>query len=80
KHVMAKETKEKELLQLIETLNSDPKIHGILVQLPLPTHINTNNITQTIAVEKDVDGFHYINIGKLAANVFEDTIIPCTPA
>ncbi len=80
KHVMPKETKEKELLQLIETLNSDPKIHGILVQLPLPTHINTNNITQTIAVEKDVDGFHYINIGKLAANIFEDTIVPCTPA
>ncbi|CBI75919.1 methylenetetrahydrofolate dehydrogenase (NADP+) / methenyltetrahydrofolate cyclohydrolase [Bartonella clarridgeiae 73] len=80
KHVMSKETQEKELLKLIETLNSDPKIHGILVQLPLPAHINTNNITQTIAVHKDVDGFHYINIGKLTANVFEDTIIPCTPA
>ncbi|WP_407965677.1 bifunctional methylenetetrahydrofolate dehydrogenase/methenyltetrahydrofolate cyclohydrolase FolD [Bartonella sp. C271] len=80
KHVFSKETQEKDLLQLIETLNSDPKIHGILVQLPLPAHINTNNVTQNIAFQKDVDGFHYINIGKLTANVFEDTIVPCTPA
>ncbi|ENN91971.1 bifunctional methylenetetrahydrofolate dehydrogenase/methenyltetrahydrofolate cyclohydrolase FolD [Bartonella bovis] len=80
KHTIPQDTKEEELLQLIETLNSDPKIHGILVQLPLPAHINTNKITQAIAVQKDVDGFHYINIGKLSANIFEDTIIPCTPA
>ncbi|WP_019223404.1 bifunctional methylenetetrahydrofolate dehydrogenase/methenyltetrahydrofolate cyclohydrolase FolD [Bartonella rattaustraliani] len=80
KHMVSRETQEKELLQLIATLNSDPKIHGILVQLPLPAHMNTNHITQAIAVQKDVDGFHYINIGKLAANALEDTIIPCTPA
>ncbi|ABM44510.1 FolD protein [Bartonella bacilliformis str. Heidi Mejia] len=80
KHVLPKEVEESELLQLIEILNSDPKIHGILVQLPLPAHINTDRATQAIAVEKDVDGFHYINIGKLAANAIKDAIIPCTPA
>ncbi|KEC55319.1 bifunctional methylenetetrahydrofolate dehydrogenase/methenyltetrahydrofolate cyclohydrolase FolD [Bartonella koehlerae] len=80
KHIISKETQEKELLQLIATLNSDPQIHGILVQLPLPAHINTNSITQAIAFQKDVDGFHYINIGKLTANALEDAIIPCTPA
>ncbi|WP_455475904.1 bifunctional methylenetetrahydrofolate dehydrogenase/methenyltetrahydrofolate cyclohydrolase FolD [Bartonella sp. B17] len=80
KHAMPKEIREEELLQLIETLNADPKIHGILVQLPLPAHINTNRITQAIAFQKDVDGFHYINVGKLAANALEDAIIPCTPA
>ncbi|AGF74105.1 methylenetetrahydrofolate dehydrogenase [Bartonella australis AUST/NH1] len=80
KHTLSKETREKELLQLIEILNSDPKIHGILVQLPLPAHIDTNKITQAIAVQKDVDGFHYINMGKLAANALEDAIVPCTPA
>ncbi|WP_336294737.1 bifunctional methylenetetrahydrofolate dehydrogenase/methenyltetrahydrofolate cyclohydrolase FolD [Bartonella sp. CB169] len=80
KHMISKETKEQELLELIAALNSDPKIHGILVQLPLPPHINTNRITQAIAFQKDVDGFHYINIGKLTANALEDAIIPCTPA
>ncbi|GAA5100220.1 bifunctional methylenetetrahydrofolate dehydrogenase/methenyltetrahydrofolate cyclohydrolase FolD [Bartonella acomydis] len=80
KHMLSKEIQEQELLQRIATLNSDPKIHGILVQLPLPNHINTNRITQAIAFQKDVDGFHYINVGKLAANAFEDAIIPCTPA
>ncbi|WP_375621107.1 MULTISPECIES: bifunctional methylenetetrahydrofolate dehydrogenase/methenyltetrahydrofolate cyclohydrolase FolD [unclassified Bartonella] len=80
KHVVSKETQEKDLLQLITTLNSDPKIHGILVQLPLPAHMNTNRITQAVAFQKDVDGFHYINVGKLAANALEDAMIPCTPA
>ncbi|WP_330167178.1 bifunctional methylenetetrahydrofolate dehydrogenase/methenyltetrahydrofolate cyclohydrolase FolD [Bartonella grahamii] len=80
KHVVSKETQEKELLQLIATLNSDPKIHGILVQLPLPAHMNTNRITQAVSFQKDVDGFHYINVGKLTANALEDAIIPCTPA
>ncbi|VEJ44970.1 bifunctional methylenetetrahydrofolate dehydrogenase/methenyltetrahydrofolate cyclohydrolase FolD [Bartonella vinsonii] len=80
KHMISKETQEHELLQCIAALNSDPKIHGILVQLPLPAHINTNRITQAIAFQKDVDGFHYINVGKLATNNLEDAIIPCTPA
>lgn len=52
KHMISKETQEKELLHLIATLNSDPQIHGILVQLPLPDHINTNRITQAIAFQK----------------------------
>ncbi|WP_455479648.1 bifunctional methylenetetrahydrofolate dehydrogenase/methenyltetrahydrofolate cyclohydrolase FolD [Bartonella sp. B23] len=80
KHMVSKEIQEQELLQLIAVLNSDPKIHGILVQLPLPPHIDTNSITQAIAFQKDVDGFHYINVGKLAANDLKDAIIPCTPA
>ncbi|WP_455478721.1 bifunctional methylenetetrahydrofolate dehydrogenase/methenyltetrahydrofolate cyclohydrolase FolD [Bartonella sp. B10] len=80
KHILSKEIQEKELLKLIETLNSDPKIHGILVQLPLPAHINTNSITQAIDFQKDVDGFHYVNVGKLATNALENAIIPCTPA
>ncbi|WP_455477215.1 bifunctional methylenetetrahydrofolate dehydrogenase/methenyltetrahydrofolate cyclohydrolase FolD [Bartonella sp. B41] len=79
-HVLSPKTREKELLQLIAALNSDPKIHGILVQLPLPDHISTNRVTQAIAFQKDVDGFHYINVGKLVTNSLEDAIIPCTPA
>ncbi|EJF75345.1 bifunctional methylenetetrahydrofolate dehydrogenase/methenyltetrahydrofolate cyclohydrolase FolD [Bartonella alsatica] len=80
KHMLSKETQEQELLQLIAALNSDPKIHGILVQLPLPALLQTNRITQAIDFQKDVDGFHYINVGKLATNALEDAIIPCTPA
>ncbi|ALE02829.1 bifunctional methylenetetrahydrofolate dehydrogenase/methenyltetrahydrofolate cyclohydrolase FolD [Bartonella ancashensis] len=80
KYMLPEKTPEKDIIQLITTLNSDPKIHGILVQLPLPEHINTNTIMQAISVQKDVDGFHYSNIGKLTANVLEDAIIPCTPA
>ncbi|WP_336278868.1 bifunctional methylenetetrahydrofolate dehydrogenase/methenyltetrahydrofolate cyclohydrolase FolD [Bartonella sp. CB175] len=80
KHMLSKEIREEELLQLIAKLNADSKIHGILVQLPLPRHINTNHITQAISFQKDIDGFHYINMGKLAANALEDAIIPCTPA
>ncbi|WP_336276938.1 bifunctional methylenetetrahydrofolate dehydrogenase/methenyltetrahydrofolate cyclohydrolase FolD [Bartonella sp. CB178] len=80
KHMVPNETREEELLQLIETLNIDPKVHGILVQLPLPAHINTNRVTQAVSFQKDVDGFHHINVGKLVTNAFEDAIIPCTPA
>ncbi|WP_332065406.1 bifunctional methylenetetrahydrofolate dehydrogenase/methenyltetrahydrofolate cyclohydrolase FolD [Bartonella sp. CB189] len=80
KHVLPKDVQEEELLQLIARLNADSKIHGILVQIPLPEHINTNRVTQAISFQKDIDGFHYINIGKLSANALEDAIIPCTPA
>ena len=66
-----------ELLALIEQLNSDQKIHGILVQLPLPAHISEEAVIQSIAPEKDVDGFHVINAGKLATN--QNGFIPCTP-
>src|SRR5262249_35069843 len=65
-------TSEAELLALIQSLNADAAIHGILVQLPLPCHIDTAKVTQSIAPEKDVDGFHFLNVGKLGAG-FLDT-------
>ncbi len=71
------ETSEKQLLTLIKRLNNDPKIHGILVQLPLPKHIDENKITYAIIPEKDVDGFHPVNLGKLL--IGDPDFIPCTP-
>jgi methylenetetrahydrofolate dehydrogenase (NADP+)/methenyltetrahydrofolate cyclohydrolase len=68
---------EAELLNIIERLNKDPDIHGILIQLPLPEHINTGHILRAIAPEKDVDGFHPINLGLLLEN--EPGLRPCTP-
>lgn len=71
------ETSEAELLQLVDDYNGNPAIHGILVQLPLPRHINEANILFAIAPEKDVDGFHPINVGKLMLG--EPCFLPCTP-
>lgn len=68
---------EEDLLSEIIKLNNDPKIHGILVQLPLPKHINEKKVIETIIPEKDVDGFHPINAGKLL--IGEDSLKPCTP-
>ncbi len=68
---------EKELFQLIDELNEDEMIHGILVQLPLPKHINENEITNRIAPNKDVDGFHAENVGRLALR--QPGLRPCTP-
>ena len=68
---------ERDLLDLVGRLNSDPLVNGILVQLPLPDHINPNNITSTITPQKDVDGFHVINTGRL--NLGLDGMVPCTP-
>jgi len=70
-------TTESELLKLVETLNKNSKIHGILVQLPLPKHINETNVLYTIDPKKDVDGFHPVNVGKLMLG--EPDFIPCTP-
>ncbi len=70
--------KEEQLLQLIEKYNRDPKIHGILVQLPLPKHINETKILYAIDPKKDVDGFHPVNVGKLM--IGEADYLPCTPA
>jgi methylenetetrahydrofolate dehydrogenase (NADP+)/methenyltetrahydrofolate cyclohydrolase len=67
-----------ELLALINTFNHDPKIHGILVQLPLPKHIHENIIIEAIDWRKDVDGFHPINVGKLV--IGQPCLRPCTPA
>ena len=72
------EISEEELLRFIDKLNKDDDIDGILVQLPLPQHIQTQKIIEAISPMKDVDGFHPLNMGKLATNV-KDGVIPCTP-
>jgi len=71
------DTKEEELLALVGKLNKDPKIHGILIQLPLPKHINETNVLYAIDPDKDVDGFHPVNVGKMMLG--EPTFLPCTP-
>ena len=71
-------TSEDELLKIIAELKRDDSIHGILVQLPLPEQINEKNIINSIPVNKDVDGFHPLNWGKMMTG--EDTFLPCTPA
>jgi len=76
-HRLPAETSEDELLSMIDRLNRDDKINGILVQLPLPDHIEEKAVIDAIAVEKDVDGFHPINVGKLM--IGEESYIPCTP-
>ena len=68
---------ETDLLTKINEMNLDPKIHGILVQLPLPKHINESTVLSAIDPKKDVDGFHPINVGKMM--IGEDTFFPCTP-
>lgn len=80
KHDLAKDTSQDDVLKLIDELNNDDAIHGILVQLPLPNHLDEETITQSIAPSKDVDGFHYVNIGKLTAGDTADAFVPCTPA
>ena len=74
---LSAETSEAELLQLIDQYNNDEKIHGILVQLPLPKHINEDAIIEAISPSKDVDGFHPINVGNMM--IGKDTLYPCTP-
>ncbi|MGY0693033.1 bifunctional methylenetetrahydrofolate dehydrogenase/methenyltetrahydrofolate cyclohydrolase FolD [Virgibacillus sp. FSP13] len=70
-------TTEGELLQLIDKLNHDHAVHGILVQLPLPEHIKEQSVIEAIDPKKDVDGFHPINVGRMMAG--KDTFLPCTP-
>ncbi|MCC7354909.1 MAG: bifunctional methylenetetrahydrofolate dehydrogenase/methenyltetrahydrofolate cyclohydrolase FolD [Anaerolineae bacterium] len=65
---------------LVRQLNADPGIHGILVQLPLPGHLNEEAVLNAIGIEKDVDGFHPVNIGRLAMKGREPLFVPCTPA
>lgn len=71
------DTTEKALLQKVDELNNNPEVHGILVQLPLPKHMDETAVINAIAPEKDVDGFHVINVGKLATG--QDSMVPCTP-
>ncbi len=70
-------TTEDELLSKIEELNADESVHGILVQLPLPKHINEDNVINAISKDKDVDGFHPYNVGKMMCG--DPTFLPCTP-
>ena len=76
-HKLDRNTSEKALLSLIDELNSDPNVHGILCQLPLPDHINEDIVINSINPEKDVDGFHISNVGRL--NTGQSSMVPCTP-
>ncbi len=76
--ILPADTTEKELLNLVNKYNKDPNFHGILVQLPLPAHINGDKIIEAIKPEKDVDGFHPVNVGRLV--IGKDSLRSCTPA
>jgi methylenetetrahydrofolate dehydrogenase (NADP+)/methenyltetrahydrofolate cyclohydrolase len=76
-HKLPADTNEEDLLALIESLNADGAIHGILVQLPLPAHINEFKVINSVSHDKDVDGFHLINVGRL--NTDGGGVVPCTP-
>ena len=76
-HRLPAETPEADVLALVEKLNRDPACHGILVQLPLPRHIDSTKVLTTIDPAKDVDGFHVVNVGKLSTG--QDSLVPCTP-
>jgi len=84
-HKLPPDVKEPDLLKLIDQLNKDSKVHGILCQLPLPKHINTDKVLLAISPEKDVDGFHLMNMGKLLSKKSmaeiekEKMYLPCTP-
>jgi len=80
RHSLPEDIGQEQVLALIDELNNDSAIHGILVQLPLPDHLDEETITQSISPNKDVDGFHYVNIGKLSAGHTADAFVPCTPA
>jgi len=75
---LSSDTSEKELLNLVQKYNEDKNYHGILVQLPLPGHINEDKVIEAISPQKDVDGFHPISIGNLV--IGKDTFVSCTPA
>jgi methylenetetrahydrofolate dehydrogenase (NADP+)/methenyltetrahydrofolate cyclohydrolase len=79
-HSLPEDASQENVLRLIDELNNDPIIHGILVQLPLPGHLDELKITQSIVPYKDVDGFHFQNIGMLTAGHLDGAFVPCTPA
>ena len=76
---LPEDASQEEVESLVAELNADPKVHGILVQLPLPSHLNEERVLNTISIEKDVDGFHPVNIGRLAQKGRESLFVPCTP-
>ncbi len=79
-HTLPAETSQSDLLALVSELNEDPAVHGILVQLPLPDHLDADAVTQSIRPEKDVDGLHVVNAGKLMTGDLKTGLISCTPA
>jgi 5,10-methylene-tetrahydrofolate dehydrogenase/methenyl tetrahydrofolate cyclohydrolase len=78
-HVMTKDSTQEEVERAVRSLNDDPKIHGILVQLPLPSHINEERVLRLVSLDKDVDGFHPENIGLLGMKGREPLFTPATP-
>jgi methylenetetrahydrofolate dehydrogenase (NADP+)/methenyltetrahydrofolate cyclohydrolase len=79
-HSLPEDSTQDAVLSLVDDLNNDPAVHGILVQLPLPSHLDEQAITQAIVPAKDVDGFHFQNIGMLTAGHLDGAFVPCTPA
>lgn len=79
-HTLPAATSEEDILQIVATLNSDPAIHGILVQLPLPDHVDATRVLESIEPAKDVDGFHPVNVGLLSIGAMDRALVPCTPA
>ncbi len=79
-HELPDDASQEEVEKLVQMLNEDSKVHGILVQLPLPAGLDEEKILRTINIEKDVDGFHPVNIGRLAQKGREPLFVPCTPA
>ncbi len=78
-HTLPKDATQEEVEGLVRELNADPHIHGILVQLPLPSHLDEEAVLDAIGIEKDVDGFHPINIGRLSMKGRDPLFTPCTP-
>jgi 5,10-methylene-tetrahydrofolate dehydrogenase/methenyl tetrahydrofolate cyclohydrolase len=78
-HDLPEDTSQDALLAIVQELNANPAIHGILVQLPLPAHIDEEAILAAVSLEKDVDGFHPINIGRLSMKRRAPLFVPCTP-
>jgi methylenetetrahydrofolate dehydrogenase (NADP+)/methenyltetrahydrofolate cyclohydrolase len=78
-HKLPADATQEDVEALVNQLNADPKVHGILVQLPLPSHLNEERVLSLISLHKDVDGFHPVNIGRLAMKGREPLFIPCTP-
>src|SRR3989304_6185831 len=79
-HELPKTASQEEVESLVASLNADPNVHGILVQLPLPDHLNEERVLNTVGIDKDVDGFHPVNIGRLSMKGRQPLFVPCTPA
>jgi len=79
-HILPADASQEEVEDLVKELNDNPAINGILVQLPLPGHLDEERVLNAISLEKDVDGFHPVNIGRLAQKGRESLFVPCTPA